>query len=190
MIPFTEEELKLAYLLKRQLCGPFSALDEEIQNGIRKIHEWDVYYLNMARYVATKSKDPSTKAGAVIVRPNHSVCSIGFNGFPRGMKDTPALLADREKKYSRTVHCEVNAQIFTKEDLRGYTLYTWPFSCCDRCAVQMIQAGIKRFVFPEIPEDKKGRWGTSMSDAQGYMREAGCLVDEVPLSAIPNVVLE
>jgi|SRR5271157_5343519 len=152
--------------------------------------EWDIFYLNMARYVATKSKDPSTKAGAVIVRPDNSLCSIGFNGFPKGMKDDPELYADREKKYSRTVHCEVNAEILTGERVVGYTLYTWPFASCDRCAVQMIQAGIKRFVFPEMPPEKAARWKDIMELAESYMREAGCEVVRVHYTDIPKVVLE
>jgi dCMP deaminase len=167
-------------------------VSEIIVPGITIINfdSWDIFYLNMARYVATKSKDPSTKAGAVIVRPDRSLCSVGFNGFPKGMNDDPAILADREKKYSRTVHCEVNAQIFTKEDLHGYTLYTWPFASCDRCAVQMIQTGITRYVYPEMPAEKKARWGNSMDLARDYFLEAGCEVVEVPYAVIPNVVLE
>jgi dCMP deaminase len=151
---------------------------------------WDIFYLNMARYVSTKSKDPSTKTGAVITYPDGLPVSFGFNGFPRGMKDDPELYADREKKYSRTVHCEVNAQILSHQDITGCTLYTWPFASCDRCAVQMIQAGIKRFVFPEMPPDKAGRWGSIMELAQEYMHEAGCEVVVVPLKEIPDVVLK
>lgn len=168
-------------------------MNQEQQNLLKvftKMREWDIWYLNMARYVSTKSKDPSTQAGAVIVRPDFSLCSIGFNGFPRGMSDSPELYADREKKYSRTVHCEVNAEIFTREDLHGYQLYTWPFSSCDRCAVQMIQSGIKRYVFPVMPPEKAGRWDSVMRLAQDYMREAGCEVVAIPLVEIPKVVLE
>lgn len=156
----------------------------------KKLREWDIWYLNMARYIATKSKDPSTQTGAIIVRPDFSLCSIGFNGFPKDMDDSPALYADREVKYSRTVHCEVNAQIFTREDLHGYSLYTWPFASCDRCSVQMIQAGIQRFVFPEMPPEKAGRWDSTMKLAQEYMREAQREVVPIPLSDIPKVVLE
>ncbi len=152
--------------------------------------EWDIFYLNMARYIATKSKDPSTKTGAVLIRPDGSPLSFGFNGFPRKMKDDPELYENREVKYSRTVHCEMNAQIFARQDCTGATLYTWPFSSCDRCAVHMIQAGVKRFVFPSIPPDKTSRWGDSMKIAAGYMVEAGCEVVEIPLETIPSVVLE
>ena len=150
-----------------------------------KIDSWDIFFLNMAKFVSTKSKDPSTRIGAVIVRPDRSVCSVGFNGFPRGMKDDPALYADREKKYSRIVHCEMNALLLSHdEQVKCYTLYTWPFSSCDRCAVHLIQAGIQRFVFPAITTEKSSRWGHSSALAQDYMREAGCEVVEVPLEKL------
>ena len=150
---------------------------------------WDIFYLNMARFVSTKSKDPSTQTGAVIVRPDRSVCSVGFNGFPRGMKDDPALYADRENKYSRIVHCEMNALLLSHdEQVKDYTLYTWPFSSCDRCAVHLIQAGIQRFVFPALTTEKASRWGDSLALAQDYMREAGCEVVEVqPLKLLRSM---
>jgi dCMP deaminase len=132
---------------------------------------WDVRFLRLAREISSWSKDPSTKTGAVIVRPDKTVASLGFNGFPKGMYDSPIWLNDREEKYSRIVHCEMNAVILAKEPLVGYTLYTWPFASCDRCAVHMIQAGIQRFVFPSIPEDKKERWEKSLAKTIGYFTE-------------------
>ena len=90
--------------------------------------EWDVYYLKMARLASTKSKDPSTQTGAVIVPPDRSFCSSGFNGSPQGMEDKSEWYLNRDEKYSRIVHCEINALIFAREPVRGYTLYTWPFA--------------------------------------------------------------
>ena len=119
--------------------------------------KWDLRFLDVAKLVATWSKDPSTKCGAVIVRPNKSIVSTGFNGFPQSMSDAPELYAEREVKYSRVVHCEINALLFTREPVNGYTLYTTG-PCCDRCAVQMIQAGISRFVAYTAP-DMMERWG-------------------------------
>src|SRR4051812_43949974 len=99
--------------------------------------KWDRRFLQMARLVASWSKDPSTKCGAVIVRPDKTVASVGFNGFPKGTNDDDELYADRETKYSRVVHAEQNALIFAREPLDGYTMYTWPQGfgpTCDRCA--------------------------------------------------------
>ena len=44
---------------------------------------WDIRFLKMAEMVSLWSKDTSTKTGAVIVRPDHSVASLVFNGFRR-----------------------------------------------------------------------------------------------------------
>lgn len=51
------------------------------------ILSWNEYYVGMARLVALKSKDPSTKVGCVIVGPDREVRSTGFNGFPRGVRE-------------------------------------------------------------------------------------------------------
>src|ERR1700675_117913 len=130
-------------------------------NGIYKAGEsfkWDTRFLDLAQVVSKWSKDPSTQVGAVIVRPDKSILSVGYNGFPRKMEDTLELLNNREEKYSRIIHAEVNALLQAKTDLTGCTLYTYPFMPCDRCAVQMIQAGITTFVFPKATEKHLERW--------------------------------
>lgn len=142
-------------------------------------NKWDLRFLELAKLVSTWSKDPSTQTGAVIVRPDKSVASVGFNGFPKRMRDDEELYNNRESKYSRVVHCEVNALLFAREPFirpenarYGYSLYTFPFASCDRCCVQMIQAGITRFVFPALPADKRERWEKSMNLTKSYIEEA------------------
>lgn len=136
---------------------------------------WDLFYLGMADYVAKASKDPSTKVGAVIVRPDKTVASLGFNGFPRMMSDHPNLYADRDTKYSRIIHAEVNAILHSREQLSGYTLYC-THSPCDRCAVQIIQSGIKKVISWHIDKDPafKERWAC-IEQANRYFREAGVM---------------
>jgi len=136
--------------------------------------KWDQRFLEMASLVSTWSKDPSTQAGAVIVRPDLTIASVGFNGFARTMKDDPELYADREKKYSRIIHCEVNALIHAAGPVPFHTLFTYPFMPCDRCVVQMIQAGVARFVFSEASEDHKDRWADAFAKTIAYIEEAGC----------------
>lgn len=134
--------------------------------------DWDQYYLGLSKYVSSKSKDPSTKVGAVIVRPDHSLASIGFNGFAQRMPDNPELYANREEKYSRIVHAEINALNFCRDQsLQGYTLYTTPFMSCDRCFVQMVQKGIVRFVSPKPTEEQLVRWGAAFDRVRKYAQE-------------------
>lgn len=132
---------------------------------------WDRFYLGMADYIASASKDPSTKVGAVVVRPDKTVASLGFNGFPRGMRDDPDLYMDRETKYSRIIHAEINAILNAKEPLTGYTLYVTHHPC-DRCAVQIVQAGIRRVVTWLIDARFGERW-PQCALAWDYLHEAG-----------------
>lgn len=142
-------------------------------------HGWDYFYLELAKVAASKSKDPSTKTGAVIVRPDKSVCSIGFNGFPRGMRDDTELYYDRDEKYSRIIHCEINALLYSREQVKGYTLYTVPFLSCERCFVQIAQAGIIKFIAPVPSQEKLERWGPAFARVKQYAKEMGIEVQEL-----------
>jgi deoxycytidylate deaminase len=86
------------------------------------------------------------------------------------MEDTLELLNNRDEKYSRIIHAEVNALIAAKTDLTDCTLYTYPFMCCDRCVVQMIQAVITSFVFPKAIM-RLEVWGPIFEKVLKYMSE-------------------
>jgi dCMP deaminase len=139
--------------------------------------EWvskkNLRFLYLAEHVASWSKDPSTKTGCVIVRPDGTVASIGYNGFPRAIKDDVDLLQNREEKYKRTIHCEMNAILSARERLDGYTLFNWPGQSCERCAVHIIQAGIIRVVSPKIASDFSARWKEQTDLAEKLFAEAG-----------------
>lgn len=134
--------------------------------------KWDLRFLEQARFTSGWSKDPSTKVGAVIVAPNRSIVSVGYNGFPQNMPDSPELYANREEKYSRIVHGEMNAAIWAQSSLVGCTLYTYPFAPCDRCFVHMLQLGLKRFVAPKASAELLTRWGPALEKVRGYAKEA------------------
>lgn len=104
----------------------------------------------------------------------NEVISTGYNGFPMAMPDDEAYYANRDEKYSRIVHCEMNALIFAGGKLPiGCTLYTYPFISCDRCVVHMIQAGIFRFVAPKCPPELEARWGGILDKTRKYIDECG-----------------
>lgn len=102
----------------------------------------------MAEYVSTKSKDKSTKVGAVIVGPNNEVLSVGWNGFPRGVNDDVEERHERPAKYEWTEHGERNAIYNAARHgirLDGTTLYTTHDPCAD-CARAIVQSGIRHVV--------------------------------------------
>lgn len=141
--------------------------------------KWDLRFLALAKEIASWSKDPSTKVGAVIVDPtSKQIISTGYNGFPAGMEDFEELYADRETKLSRVIHGEINAILSARSSVRGGTLYLWPFISCDRCTVHIIQAGIERVVSPTIPNELKERWADSIAKSMNYYKEAGIQTEE------------
>ena len=140
---------------------------------------WDMWYLRLAKQVSTASLDPSTKVGAVICRPDKTVASVGYNGFPRGMSDDPELYSDRPTKYSRIIHAEMNAILNAHGPVEGCTLYTSTLPPCDRCAVFVVQAGITRVVFEKIAEKELAeRWAESLAKTADIFKEAGIPVTE------------
>jgi dCMP deaminase len=158
------------------------------------MNKWDQRFLELAKLVSTWSKDPSTKCGAAIVRPDKTVCSVGFNGFPKGCSDDAGLYDDRELKYERVVHAEVNAILHANEDVHGYTMYTFPPAhgpTCSRCATNVIQSGIKKVVHllpPEGVEFAEGRWEDSLRIGFQMYKEAGIEIVHIPLEEWDNVV--
>lgn len=133
--------------------------------------KWDSRFLSLAESVAQWSKDPSTKVGCVIVDPDtNRIMGQGFNGFPRGMCDHDELYADRETKYVRTLHAEVNAVLGSSktEDCVAYV----SAPPCSNCALVLIQSGICRVVSRAPSEDLLGRWGASIETTKELLAEA------------------
>lgn len=144
--------------------------------------KWDTRFLELADLVATWSRDPSTKVGAVIVRPDRTLASTGFNGFAKGCNDADEIYADRDLKLARVIHAEVNAILLASENLKGYTLYSSFVGAgpsCDRCSAHIIQAGITRVVHridPE-PDESAQRWQESIERGLDMYDEASVAVD-------------
>lgn len=139
---------------------------------------WNAYFFKLCDAAASMSKDPSTKVGAVIVRPDKTTLGPAWNGFPRGCDDTPELYADRATKLRRTVHAETNAVVSAGENLKGCTIYVSPLHPCSTCAGAIIQAGIKRVV-AKVPQDPPERWRDEFAEARQMLCEAGVEVEIV-----------
>ena len=109
---------------------------------------WVEYYINIARAVALKSKDPSTKVGTVIVDKENRVVSQGFNGFVAGC-DESLMTYEKPMKYLTIIHSEMNAILFARRDLAGCKIYTTHFPC-ENCAKHIIQAGIREIYYEDL----------------------------------------
>jgi len=141
---------------------------------------------------ARMSKDPATQAGAVIVGPDREVRSMGYNGLPRGIADSPERLNEKELKRSLIVHAEMNAILHAARigiSTRGCTLYlaltdetgeVWGGPPCLRCTVEIIQAGIAEIVAKPF-KTTDSHWTTSVEQARELLLEANLAYREVRL---------
>jgi len=122
-----------------------------------KRRSWDDYFLDIAELVLTRSKDPSSKVGAVIVR-DRTILSTGYNGFPRGVDDDVPTRYNRPEKYLWTIHAEENAILNAGRlgaKTKDSTIYVTPMSPCSNCALSIVQAGIKEVVFRKSIENPR-----------------------------------
>ena len=134
--------------------------------------KWDHRFLALCKHIAQWSKDPSTQVGAVIVDDERRVIGMGYNGFPRGVMDTPERYADRPTKYQYVVHAEANAVLNATASVANHSLYCYPFPPCAECAKLIIQSGICRVVCPVPDDEQLARWGQAFEVAETMFHEA------------------
>lgn len=140
--------------------------------------KWDHRFLEMARLVATWSKDPSTQVGVVIVDEMRHVKATGYNGFPRGIEDSGERLCNREVKYQYVVHAELNALLQAGHSARGATLYLFGMGCsCSNCAKHIIQAGIKEIV--SYKGEWPAHWLRDLTLSWEMLKEAGVVLRHI-----------
>ena len=142
----------------------------------------------MCDLVAEKSKDPSTKVGAVIVGKNNEVVSTGFNGFPRGFKDKDVPERyERPLKYDLTEHAERNAiynaaRIGSRLD--ECKIYVNSLPPCTDCARGIIQSGIKEVVI--VDKDIPERWRNNCAEAINMLEECGVNIRKIKHTSTNN----
>lgn len=144
--------------------------------------KWDKFYLELCMKYSEMSKDPSTKVGSCIVRPDRTLASCGYNGFCRQMKDNPERYCDRNFKIQAIIHGEINALIHAREQVKGYTVYTTPGLSCPRCTVQLLEAGIDRFVSFKAYGSFGERWGKDIELSKSFMEEAKASYTEIDIN--------
>jgi len=135
---------------------------------------WDTRFMEMAREVASWSKDRSRKVGCVIVGPAREIRSTGYNGFPRGAADDVEARHQRPAKYRWTEHAERNA-IYNAARAgictMGCAIYLPWYPCMD-CARAIVQAGIYQVVAVE-PDWNDPTFAADFEDVKQLFTECG-----------------
>ena len=125
-----------------------------------------------------KSKDTSTKTGAIVVGPDREIRATGYNGLVRGVDDDKPERMERPTKYDFFEHAERNAiynACLTGTSLKGCILYATHPPCTD-CARAIIQSGIKMVVTNELEvrnDITSQTWRDKLEYSRQMFEEAG-----------------
>jgi dCMP deaminase len=150
---------------------------------------WDAFFMEMAYLVASKSKDRSTKVGALAVGEGNRVLETGYNGFIRYADDDDDARHERPEKYDWTAHAEANVVYNAARAgtaLLGATLYTTSHPCKE-CAKAIVQAGIEEVIIPSKDNDpfwENGRWGEWAEN----FKKARVIMEEARIRIIDHVI--
>jgi dCMP deaminase len=119
--------------------------------------DWDHYFMDIARVVASRSNCMKRKVAAIIVRDKR-VISTGYNGTPRGTKNCNEGGCPRCNNMAASgtsleeclcSHGEENAIVqasYHGVSLKDASIYT-TFAPCLMCAKMIINSGIREVVF-------------------------------------------
>jgi dCMP deaminase len=138
----------------------------------------DELFLAMAFLVSTRSSCTRRNVGCIITDENGEKIAMGYNGGPKGGRNT---CARAEASACGCIHAEVNAVIKTTFDGPKTAYVT--ISPCELCALALVNAGVTRVVVGNVYRDEVGL---------DLMREVGVAVEvkdpEVitPLPSDPN----
>ena len=107
---------------------------------------WNDIYINIAKIVAKRSKDPHTKVGCVIVK-NNQIVSMSYNGEPRDFNKEFDWSSN--EKYDYIVHAEMNAFINASKlgvSCENADVYV-TLSPCKTCMLMLSQIHVKTIYF-------------------------------------------
>lgn len=142
---------------------------------------WDVYFMGIARLVASRSTCLRRQVGAVMVKDKH-ILATGYNGTPSGIRHCSEVGCLRQQlcvpsgerhELCRGLHAEQNAIIQAAKhgvNIDSATLYCTN-SPCIICSKMLINSGVKRIVCCD---------GYPDSLAAGMLDEAGIVVEMMP----------
>jgi dCMP deaminase len=132
--------------------------------------DWDTFYLTLANATALRGDCTRSQVGAVLVRQDHTVASIGYNGVapgengclagacPRGRlsyHEFPAGLPyDSGPGFCIARHAEWNALANMRPGDTARSCYVTKRPCAN-CQSALIAHGLQRIIWPD------GQWSRS-----------------------------
>lgn len=114
---------------------------------------WNTYYMNLAEVVKTRSLDPKTQVGSVLVSlKDKRIISTGYNSIPAGLDDNSIDWSNRGYIHTIVVHSEMNTILYANSRFEDSVLYTTMSPCCD-CMKLLSCAKIKKVIYKNEYKD-------------------------------------
>ena len=168
----------------RELYADTDEMLSEISSEFKPSRpSWDLYFMNIAKVVASRSNCLKRHVAAVIVKDKR-IISTGYNGTPRGVKNCNEggcprcnSFADSGTKLEECVcsHGEENAIVqasYHGISIKDATIYT-TFSPCLMCTKMIINSGMREVAYNS---------NDPMSEVpMGLLKEAGIAVRQVKM---------
>lgn len=134
---------------------------------------WDEYFMGIAVFTSFRSKDPSSKVGAVIVDKTKHIVGTGYNGFVAGV-DESVFSWEREgdfldTKYPFVIHAEANAIVSSPQsNLDGCSVYVTLFPC-NECAKLLAQKNVSTvyYLLDKYPDTDQHKASERILNARG-----------------------
>jgi dCMP deaminase len=149
---------------------------------------WDEYFMGIALFTSLRSKDPSSKVGAVIVNHKNRIVGTGYNGFIAGADETAFSWAREgdwlDTKYPFVVHAEENAILnSTTSQMDDCRIYSTLFPC-NECAKKIAQKEIKEVIYLSEKHHDKDFHAASVK----IFRVCGITTRHLKMAALSEII--
>ena len=118
---------------------------------------WEVYFMNIAKEVGTRSTCNRKHIGAVIVR-GKTILATGYNGSIRGLAHCDEAGHEMDNTHCvRTIHAEANAIVQSARHgvrIEDSEIYITASPCYD-CFKMIANVGIRKIYFGEFYRDER-----------------------------------
>jgi len=118
---------------------------------------WEDYFMNIAKEIASRSTCDRKHVGSLIVR-DKTILSTGYNGSIRGMPHCDDFGHMMENDHCvATIHAESNAVLQAAKNgvmIDGSEIYITA-SPCWPCFKMLVNAGIKKIYYGEFYRDER-----------------------------------
>lgn len=103
---------------------------------------WPTYAMRLADTASLRSEDPYRKVGTCLMRADHTVAALGFNGAPPGVEID---WEDRDARRAWVLHAESNALRYVRPgEVEMVVTTTLP---CTQCMLLIASYGIKQVYY-------------------------------------------